>query len=116
MVASGEGNSRATFRDYEGARGVAPIITTAAIYLSWFDPDGAMNLLAAIRRLDPALPVLFVAPTRDYPALLRARPALIAALPKNALTRVHAPETNHMRAPTDAREEIARWIADAASR
>ena len=116
LVADGKGTERTRFVDWQGARGVSPVITSAAVYLTWFDPDGAMNELAAIRRLDPKMPVLFVVPTNDTPALLRAKPRMVAALPRNALTKVYEPDTNHMRAPTDAREEIARWIAEVARR
>jgi len=116
LTKAGKGSERATFLDYEGARGVSPVITTAAIYLTWFDPQGAMNQLASIRRLDPNLPVLFVAPTQDTPALIRAKPEMVGSLPPNPLTKVIEPQTNHMRAPTAAREEIARWITEVAGR
>jgi hypothetical protein len=92
------------------------VITSPAIYLTWFDPDGAMNELDSIRRLDPAMPVLFIAPTNDNPGLLRTKPRMVAALPRNALTRVYEPVANHLGAPTASRKEIARWIAEVAGR
>lgn len=116
MVEDGKGAQRATFLDYLGARGPTAVITSAAVYVTWFDPEGAMNQLAAIRRLDAKLPVLFIVPTNDNPALLRAKPQMVAALPANPLTKLYEPDTNHIRAATDSREEIGRWIAEVARR
>lgn len=114
LLAEGKGAERRRFLDYEGMRGVQPVITTAAAYLTWFDPDGAMNQLASIRRVKA--PVLLIVPTRDYPALLKAKPRVYGALPANPRTKLYEPETNHQRAPTDSRDEIARWMAEVAAR
>jgi hypothetical protein len=43
MVASGRGDERASFSD-GNIRGLFPINTTAAIYLSFFDPTGPANM------------------------------------------------------------------------
>jgi pimeloyl-ACP methyl ester carboxylesterase len=115
LVADGKGAERTRFVDW-GSRGVQPVITSPAVYLTWFDPEGAMNELASIRRLAPGMPVLFIVPTNDNPALLRAKPRMVAALPRNALTRVYEPVANHTGAPTASREEIARWIVEVAGR
>ena len=82
LVDEGKGAERQRFLDYEGARGTTPVITNAAAYLTWFDPEGAM----------------------------------FGALPKNPLTQLYEPDANHLRAPSAAREEIARWIAEVAAR
>ena len=112
LIAEGKGAQRERFLDYEGMRGVQPVFTTAASYLTWFDPDGAMNQLASAGRVKA--PVLLVVPTRDYPALLKAKPRLHAALAARTETKVYEPDTNHQRAPTDSRDEIARWMAEIA--
>src|SRR5690606_7717137 len=49
MVAEGKGDAKEKFFDYEGSRGLTPLTTTAAIYLDWFEPDGAMNQSIASR-------------------------------------------------------------------
>lgn len=41
MVSEGRGGDKADFAEFEGAKGSIPLITTAAIYLDWFDPNGA---------------------------------------------------------------------------
>jgi pimeloyl-ACP methyl ester carboxylesterase len=116
LVAAGKGSERQRFLDYEGARGTNPVITTATNYLSWFDPEGAMNQMRAIRALDVKTPVLFIVPTNDTPALLRAKQQMFDALPRNPLTKLYEPEGTHLRAPSASRDEIARWIAEVANR
>ena len=75
-----------------------------------------MNQLASERRLKPGTPVLYVAPANDYPALSKAKQTMFDALPRTAHTRLYAPSSNHVRAPSAAKEEIARWIAEVAGR
>lgn len=62
----------------------------------------------------PQVPVLFVAPKNDYPGLVRVRPMMFDALPRHALTRMAEPDASHIDAPSAAREETARWIAEVA--
>ncbi len=115
LVASGRGGERGAFDEFEGGRGNWSVDTTAAIYLSWFDPDGAMNQEKSSRALPQALPVLHVAPTSDYPALLRAKQAMFDALPDHPLKKLYAPDADHRSAPAAAVDEIVRWTAEVAS-
>jgi len=114
LVASGKGDERGEFDDFEGGRSTTPVRTTAAIYFSWFDPEGAMNQMKSSRALPASLPVLHVAPTSDYPALLRAKQEMFNAFPDHALKKLYEPEANHRSAPTAALEEIVRWTAEVA--
>ncbi len=114
LVASGKGNERSEFDEYESS--LTTVHTTAAIYLTWFDPDGAMNQTNSSRALPASLPVLHVAPTNDYPGLSRVKQEMFNAMPSNPLTRLHEPVATHRNAPTEALEEIARWAAGVAAR
>lgn len=116
MIADGKGNERTAFQDYEGAKGMLTVHTTAAIYLTWFDPDGAMNQVNSSKSLPPGLPVLYVAPTSDYPGLQRIKQAMFGALPANPLTRLHEPAVDHLGAPRASIDEIARWTTAVAAR
>jgi alpha-beta hydrolase superfamily lysophospholipase len=111
-VADGKGNERGSFNDYENARELYPIETTASLYLSWFDPDGLMNQPAATSAVDPATPVLYIVPTNDYPGLLGVKDSLFSRLPKNPKTRMYEPVASHTTAPWESHAEIARWIAE----
>lgn len=110
LVAAGKGDEKASLIDFESSRGTYPVVVAPAIYLSWFDPAGAMNQSAALNKLDPAIPVLLIVPTRDYPGLLRLKQATVNALPPNPLTRLYEPDATHLEAPTASAPEIARWI------
>lgn len=98
MVAEGRGSDRAGFADYEGARGVRTVTTTAAIYLDWFDPGGA-HTSRVFGRVLKGTPVLFVSPTRDYLFLRGIRERNFAALPAHPFTRMVEPEADHLHAP-----------------
>lgn len=98
--------------DFEGSKGTIQVHSTAAIYLSWFDPDGAMNQSLAVKNLNAKVPVLYVAPKNDYPGLFKVNPAMFAALPTNPLTRLYEPNTNHLSAPSGSIDEIVKWTTD----
>jgi pimeloyl-ACP methyl ester carboxylesterase len=116
LVAAGKGDERGEFEDFEGAKGNWTVRTTAAIYFSWFDPDGAMNQDKSARALPKSLPVLHVAPRADYPALLRSKQELFDMLPAHPLKRLYEPSTDHRGAPAAAVDEIIRWTTEVAAR
>lgn len=115
LVAAGKGDDKTRFLDFEGSRGTYPILCTPANYLSWFDPDGAMNQSVAMQKMNPEVPVLFIAPTRDYPGLLKTKQALFNALPRHPLTKLHEPDSSHLGAPTASLDEILRWTREVAN-
>lgn len=112
LVAEGKGNQKTRFSDYEGSKGSYTVTATPAAYLSWFDPEGAMNQQRASRVLNPRVPVLFIVPKNDYPGLLRIKQMMFDALPKNPLTRMYEPDSSHLDAPFASRDEIVRWTAE----
>jgi pimeloyl-ACP methyl ester carboxylesterase len=116
LVAQGKGAEKERLQDYEGSRGVYPVVAAPSSYVSWFDPDGAMNEAAAVKKMGPQTPVLFIAPSGDYPALQKSKPAMFGALPPNPLTKLYEPDSSHVQAPSASREEIARWIAEVSAR
>ncbi len=114
LVAAGRGAEVQAFADYEGSKGTNEVRTRAEVYWAWFDPQGVMNQERALRALPQHLPVLYVAPTGDYPALRRANPGLYALIPGQPLTRYLQPGATHTHAPTVAREAIADWLLEVA--
>jgi pimeloyl-ACP methyl ester carboxylesterase len=108
----GQGDARTMFYDFEGSKGLTAIDTTPTIYLSWFDPDGAMNQTMAVRAMNPRIPVLYIGPTGDYPALLKVKQAMFGDLPSNPLTKLFEPDSTHFNAPWASREEIVRWTTE----
>jgi pimeloyl-ACP methyl ester carboxylesterase len=116
LVAAGKGNEPAQFLDFEGSRGTYRISCTPGNYLSWFDPDGAMNELQAVKNMNPKVPVLFIAPLGDYPPLRSSRQMMFTALPANPLTKLYEPDASHLEAPSASIDESARWTAEVAAR
>jgi pimeloyl-ACP methyl ester carboxylesterase len=114
LVAAGKGAEAERLTDYEGSKGTYAVVSPPAAYVTWFDPDGAMNMQRAARAVDPKVPVLFVIPTRDYPGLLKSSPARFRELPKNPHTRLYEPSVDHLNAPDASVDEIVRWTRDVA--
>jgi hypothetical protein len=114
LVAEGKGDEKARFSDYEGSRGTYAVTVTPSAYLSWFDPEGAMNQVKASRAMNPQVPVLFIAPKNDYPGLVRIKHMMFNALPRHPRTRMVEPDSGHLDAPSASRDEIVRWTAEVA--
>lgn len=114
LVADGKGNEPERLDDYEASRGTYPILTTPAAYVTWFDPEGAMNTPRAAQAANPRVPILFIIPTRDYPGLLKSSPSVFRALPPNPLTKLYEPSSDHLGAPSASVDEIVRWIREVA--
>jgi pimeloyl-ACP methyl ester carboxylesterase len=114
LVAEGKGGEVVRLQDYEGSRGAYPIVTTPAAYVTWFDPEGAMNMQRAARAAKPQVPILWIVPRRDYPGLLRTTPAVFRMLPSHPLSRFYEPDSDHLGAPAASAEEIARWTSEVA--
>jgi pimeloyl-ACP methyl ester carboxylesterase len=115
LIADGKGGEPATLEDFEGARGLFPVVTTPAIYLTWFDPEGAMNMGRAARAANPAVPVLWIVPIRELPGLRKTNVPMFRTLPAHALTRFHEPDADHRGAPAASAGEIARWTREVAA-
>lgn len=112
MVAEGKGGEHGSFLDYEGSKGLLQVHATAAAYLTWFDPEGAMNQEKSTKAMPPSVPVLYIGPTNDYPALQRVKQSMFSALPGNPLTRLYEPSSDHLGAPRASIDEIVRWTAE----
>jgi dienelactone hydrolase len=110
MIDAGRGNETERFADYEGSKGTYPVVASAAIYYDWFNPDGVHNTDYAASRVKGGTPVLYVAPTGDYPPLKKNRQANFNALPPHPQTRLYEPNSDHQGSPSAAAAEIVRWI------
>jgi esterase/lipase len=107
MVAAGHSDERASFTDLN-IRGQFSINTTAAIYLSFFDPTGPANMLDNISRLRE--PLLWVAGTAD-----RTQPGpdyAFSQAPANPLNRYVTVSADHLGTPTAACEAVLTWLKE----
>ncbi len=113
-VADGKGGEKQRLMDFEGSRGTYPVVAVPAAYVTWFDPDGAMNQRRAQGALKPGLPVLLVVPKRDYLGLLRVKDSVFRSLPPTPHTRLYEPDADHLHSPGASVDEIARWTREVA--
>lgn len=114
LIAEGKSDQKTRFTDFEGNKGSYPVTTTPASYLTWFDPEGAMNETQAVKNMNPATPVLFVAPTNDYSSLVKIKQQMFDALPKNPRSKLYEPDSSHINAPTASIKEIIEWVMSVA--
>lgn len=114
-VDEGKGAEKIELSDYESSKGVFPVATNSASYLTWFDPEGAMNQTKAIKAINAGTPVLYIAPLNDYPALVRANGPLYELLPKHPLTQLYQPATSHLNAPASSAPVIGDWMTAVAT-
>lgn len=110
LVAEGKGQEKTRLNDFEGAKGTYSVVSPPSAYLTWFDPEGAMNQTLAMRSIKTNTPVLFIVPTNDYPGLLRIKQEMFGLLAKHPLTRMYEPDSIHLNAPTASAAEIGAWI------
>lgn len=115
LVAEGKGNEPERLGDYEASTGAYQVVAVPAAYVTWFDPEGAMNMERATKSVNPRAPILWVAPTRDYPGLIRTSLPLYRTLPRHPLTRLYEPDADHRGAPSASTDEIVRWTRDVAN-
>lgn len=116
LVAEGKADETTRLSDYEQSKGAYPLVTTPAIYLSWFDPEGGQNLTKATRAIKPSLPVLYIVAAKETPGLRKYVLSRFENLPANPLTRLYEPAATHYEAPTASIDEITRWIKEVAAR
>ena len=114
LIAGGKGDEKTKFYDYEGTKGTFSVTTTPAIYLTWFDPSGAMNQMMAVKNMNPQVPVLYIGPTGDYPGLIKVKQSMVDSLPHNQLTKLYEPDSGHLNAPPASLDEIVRWTTGVA--
>lgn len=109
LVEEGKGDEKARLMDFEGAKGSFPVVATPVAWLSWFDPDGAMNQTTAVRNVNPAIPVLYIVPTRDQPGLLRVKQRMFDALPRHPRTKLYEPDATHLGSAAASVQEVIDW-------
>lgn len=114
-IEDGKGADKVQLSDYEGSKGVYPVLTSSANYAQWFDPQGVMNQALAIKAIKAETPVLYVAPLNDYPALVRANGPMYELLAKHAMTRLYEPASSHLNAPSVSTQTIGDWLTAVAT-
>lgn len=112
LVAAGKGGERFGFTDFNSGGRRSFVRTTAAAFLSYFDPAEAFNMARNVQNVKPNVPVLWLVPSREDEPLRSGLVALYEKLPKNAGTRFGEPQSDHLGAPAAAASMAVEWIRD----
>jgi esterase/lipase len=105
MVAAGRGDEIASFNALN-YNGTVPVRATAAIYLSFLDPQGAANMANSLRGL--RVPLLWVAGDTD--PIQRNAQAEFNLVPANPLDRFVTVPAAHLGTPNAAKEAVLAWL------
>jgi esterase/lipase len=108
MVDEGKGSERSDFTDVN--QGNTSIINvTAKIYLSWFSPEGAAVMPRNAPAVKPEIAVLYVVGKQD-PIYEKGRQYVFDKLPQNPDNKYLVVNSDHMRTPVVAANEIIAWL------
>ncbi len=107
MVASNRGADSEYFEDLNQGR-QRSIRMTAAIYVSYFDPDGLGAITKNIAKISKPVPVLLAVGTRD--SFYSESKAMFDSAPAHAGSRYVALETDHFNMPEVVAREMLKWL------
>ncbi len=107
MVAVNRGTDFESFDDINQGK-QRSIKVAAAVYVSYFDPDGLGAITKNIKKISRGVPLLLVIGTADpfYPE----SKAMFDSAPPHALNRYVALGTDHFNMPKVAAAELLKWL------
>lgn len=108
MVASGKGDEQASFDDFNSGR-VGTVRTTAALYLSYFDPDGRAVIPRNTAALPPNTPLLWIMGDED-PLIRLGQSYAYDRAPTTPLNRYIVVHASHIHVPTAAISIVVAWL------
>ncbi|HVN95197.1 MAG TPA: alpha/beta hydrolase [Syntrophorhabdaceae bacterium] len=110
MVAQGKADTRAVFDDYDQGQKLQRK-ATAAIYLSYVDPEGPAVMPRNAAVLTPGTALLWVVGTRDNMSE-RGSSYVFDKVPPHPRNKYLVVDSDHANVPTDAAEQIVAWLKE----
>ena len=107
MIAQGKGGEKTEFRDINVGHDLT-VKTTAAIYLSWLDPEGDAVMPRNAAAIKTALPVLMVVGDRD--PVTRSKDYIFGKFPAHAQSRFVTVSGDHKDVLDIAADQVVGWI------
>ena len=111
LVAQGKGDARISFTDINQVK-TQGMSTTAAIYLSYFDPNGLGNMPLSATRLKKPIPVLCVMSQAESQL---GRDYIFSKLPPNPKSVYLESGASHTEAPRAVEHEALEFVKSIAS-
>jgi dienelactone hydrolase len=107
MVAANRGNDLDTFYDINQGR-QRSLNIPAAVYVSYFDPDGLGAMTKNVKRISKPIPVFMAVGTAD-PFFPESK-ALFASAPAHPASRYVALDGDHSSVPKIVGTELLKWL------
>lgn len=108
MLSVGGGDARSLFMDVSQDRNY-DLSTTAEVYLSYNDPDGAAVMPRSAAALKTPVPLLWVVGTKD-PLSHLGRSYAFAKAPDHPRSSFEEVMATHARVPSEAAHLVAEWL------
>ena len=109
MVAAGKGNEQAVFDDINSGDRAGTVRTSAANYLSYFDPDGNASMPKNVARFKSGIALFWAVAEADPLSQLGEGYAFDKA-PPNPLSRYLVLPGDHLEAPANAAALVVAWL------
>lgn len=113
MIDTGHGEQTAVFMEGDMGVGYGRNMK-AAIYYSYFSPEGLGAVSKAAFLLNPKIPVLYIVGSRDPLTAGIGKSYVFDKLPINKLTRYVIIDTDHMGTPSTAVGTVIDWLKELA--
>jgi pimeloyl-ACP methyl ester carboxylesterase len=110
LVAAGKGSETISFTDLNTGNRRDRLTATAASFVSYFDPEGPMNLGRNVAAVKATTPVLWLVPTREEAPLRQGGLLVYMSLPQNPRNRMAEPDSDHMGAPKASQGVVLEWL------
>ena len=112
MVAAGAGGKKDFFKDFLQWHGnLNGAYTTAANYLSYFDPNGDAVFPKNAARLNPQIALLWIDPAKnDNDTIIVGRAYAFDKAPHNPLSRYVVSASGHIDAPAASASLVVEWL------
>jgi pimeloyl-ACP methyl ester carboxylesterase len=107
MVRSGHGGKSACFHDVNQGTMLMPC-TKAAVYVSYFDPEGLGAMSKTASQLSSQIPLLYVVGKQDIH--FSDGPSIFEKAPHNPLSRYVVVDAGHIDTPSAAISEVTSWL------
>jgi len=110
LVAAGRPDEIVSFTDLNSGNRRDRLAARAVSFVSYFDPEGPMNMTRNAAGVKPGTPVLWMVPTREDPRPREGGLMLYKRLPQHPATRLVEPESDHKNAPVASAAAIVEWM------
>ena len=109
LIATGKGNEKYRFTDWDQNAGQRyPIVTTPAVYLSWFDPEGPAVMPKSAASFRTSIPLLLVVGSRE--PFARGKDYIFEKAPPHPKSKFITVSAGHTEVPSAAIHEVITWL------